>query len=74
MLKEPMLEQAPERSCSPWRGAHVVAVFLAGLVAHRGPMLEQSVPGGFHPVEKTYNGAVHEELQPMEKTPCWRSY
>jgi len=31
-------------------------------------MLEQSVPEGLHPVEKTHAGAVLEELQPMGGT------
>jgi len=31
-------------------------------------MLDQSIPGGLHPVERTYAGALLEELQPMERT------
>ena len=31
-------------------------------------MLEQSIPEGLHPVERTHAGAVCEELQPMGRT------
>jgi len=31
-------------------------------------MLEQSVPEGLHPVERTHAGAGREELQPVGRT------
>jgi len=31
-------------------------------------MLEQPVPEGLHPMERTHAGAVYEELQPMGRT------
>jgi len=31
-------------------------------------MLEQSVPEGLHPMERTHAGAVHQELQPVGRT------
>ena len=37
-------------------------------VAHGGPMLEQSVPEGLHPVERTHAGASCVELEPMGRT------
>ncbi|KAK4832351.1 hypothetical protein QYF61_021880 [Mycteria americana] len=43
-------EQAPDRGCGSWKGAHVGAGFLAGTVAHGGLTLEQSVPQGLQPV------------------------
>ncbi|GAB0206332.1 hypothetical protein GRJ2_003178200 [Grus japonensis] len=49
---EPTLEQAPGRNCSPWSKVHAGAGFLAGPVTLWGP----------------YVGAVHEELQPIERT------
>jgi len=48
---EPMLEQAPARTCGPVEtGAHAGAGFMAGLVTPWGPTLEQPVPEGLHPV------------------------
>ena len=44
------------------RGARV----QAGAVACGEHTLEQSVPEGLHPVERTHAGAVLEELQPLE--------
>jgi len=44
-----------------WR-AHVGAGFLAGTVAFGEPMLDQSVPKGLYPVERTHAGADLEEL------------
>ncbi|PKU45188.1 hypothetical protein llap_4489 [Limosa lapponica baueri] len=38
------------------------------LSPHEGPMLEQSVPEGLHPVERTHAEEVHEELQPVGRT------
>ena len=38
-------------------------VFWQDLRPHRGPMLEQSVPEGLHPMEWKQAGAVHEALQ-----------
>jgi len=29
-------------------------------------MLEHSIPGGWYPIQRTYGGAVLEELQPWE--------
>ena len=68
--EQPMLEQVS------WQG----------LWSHGGPTLEQSVPEGLHPMERTHSEAAHEELQPMGRThvgvvhggifpmggtPCW---
>lgn len=90
----------PEGSCSPWRThagadswqelqlwreAHTGAGFLEGPVAHGGPSLEQSIPEGLYPMERTHIRAVLEELQtagrthvevheglpPMGGSPCW---
>ncbi|OPJ73590.1 hypothetical protein AV530_005913 [Patagioenas fasciata monilis] len=66
--EEPALEQAPGRNFSPRREAGARAGFLAGPVAHGGPMLEQSVPEGLYPMERTHAGEVHKELQPMRRT------
>lgn len=45
--------------------------FLPGLVAPSG---EAVVPEGLHLVEGTYAGAVHGELQPIERTHIsWRT-
>jgi len=41
---------------------------MSGPVTPWGPMLEQPVPEGLHPVGGTHPGAVHEELQPMGRT------
>ncbi|KAK4812750.1 hypothetical protein QYF61_018299 [Mycteria americana] len=83
---EPTQEQAPGRSCSPWKGACMGADLLAEPAACGGSRLEQSVPEGLHPVEGTHTGAILEELQPMRRThigevcegldpmggtPCW---
>jgi len=51
----PVLEQAAGRTCGPMeRGAHAGAGLLAGLVTPWGPMLEQPVPEGLHPVGRTH--------------------
>ncbi|GAB0181367.1 epimerase family protein SDR39U1 [Grus japonensis] len=71
--EDPTSEQAPGRTCGPWRGAHAGAGLLAGKVAHGGPTLEQSVPDGLHPVERTHTRAVLGELSPLGGTPCWSS-
>ncbi|GAB0207450.1 zinc finger and BTB domain-containing protein 5 [Grus japonensis] len=69
---EPVLEQAPGRNCSLWRIAHAGADFLAGIVAHgEEPMLEQSIPEGLYPMERTRAGVVREGLYPMGWTPRW---
>jgi len=47
--KDPMMEQ----------------VFWQDLWPRGGPMVEQSVPEGLHPMEGTDTGAVIEELQPV---------
>lgn len=65
---QPTLEQAPSRSCSLWKGAHAGAGFLAGSVAHMGPMLEKTIPEGPYPIERTHAGAGLKELQPMART------
>ncbi|PKU41421.1 hypothetical protein llap_8286 [Limosa lapponica baueri] len=74
-------EQAPGR-----REAHAGASFLVGTMACGGTTLEQLVPDGLYPVERTHAGSVLEELQsvkrthvrsvhegmyPVEETPCW---
>jgi len=51
-----------------WRRAHARAGLLAGLVTSRGTQMEQPVPEGFHPVEVTHVGAIHDELQPVART------
>ena len=56
---------------APWRGAHTGADFLAGPVPHGGPTLEQSIPEGLHPMEKTHVGEVCEGLSPVGGTPRW---
>ena len=56
---EPPQEQAPGRSCSPWRGAHAGAGVWGELPpTHGGPMLEQFAPGGWTP----WDGAVWEQF------------
>ena len=55
---EPPQEQAPGRSCSPWRGAHAGAGGLGGAAARGGPVLEQFAPGGWTP----WYGAVWEQV------------
>jgi len=72
-VEDPMLDQAPCRSCRPWIGAHERAGFLAGPVAHVGPTLGLSVPEGLYPVERTHAGAVLE-LQHMERTRIGESH
>ncbi|OPJ81253.1 hypothetical protein AV530_009472 [Patagioenas fasciata monilis] len=47
-------------------------VFWQDLWPHGGSTLEQSVPEGLHPVERTHVGEVCEGLSPMGETP-WRS-
>ncbi|PKU45778.1 vps10 domain-containing receptor 2 [Limosa lapponica baueri] len=61
-----MPEQAPGRTCSLWRGAQAGAGSLAGPAAYGGPTLEQSVPEGLYPVERTHAGAVLESYNPWE--------
>lgn len=76
----------PEGNCSPWRGAHAGAGFLAGTVSHGEVTLEQSITKGLHPRESmhaeavlgelqpvamTHTGAVHEEQHPVGGSPCW---
>jgi len=68
----PTLKQAPAKTCRPVeRGAHTGAGLLAGLVTLWGPMLEQPVPEGLHPVGRTHAGAV--ELAACGKHSHWRS-
>ena len=55
-----MYEQAPGK-----RGVHAGAGCLAGPVASGGPTLEQSVPEGLHPMERTHTGAFPEGLYPV---------
>lgn len=55
--------QAPSR-----KGAHTEAGFLAGIAAHGGTTLEQSVPEGLYPLEGNHIIIVLEELRPMERT------
>ncbi|KAK4818137.1 hypothetical protein QYF61_006736 [Mycteria americana] len=43
-------------------------VFWQDLWPHRELTLEQSVPEGLYPMERTHARAVHEELQPMGRT------
>lgn len=59
------VDQAPDRSCSPWRRARAGAGFLLGAVAHQGPTLEHSVPEGLYCMEVTHAEAVHERLYPV---------
>jgi len=33
---QPTLEQTPDRTCGPWKGAHTGPFFLAGPMAHAG--------------------------------------
>lgn len=46
-------------------------VFWQELLAHKGPMREQSVPEGQHPVEKIHCGAVLEKMALVGRTPEW---
>ncbi|PKU40981.1 hypothetical protein llap_8718 [Limosa lapponica baueri] len=60
---DPVKEQAPGSTCGPVdRGVHTGTGLLAGLVTPWGPTLEQYVPEGLYPMERTHAGAVHEEL------------
>jgi len=64
-----VLQQAPARTCGPVeRAAHAGAVLLAGLVTLWGPMLDDPVPEGPHPMGRTHTRAVCEELQPVGRT------
>ncbi|GAB0181795.1 EH domain-containing protein 4 [Grus japonensis] len=54
---------------APWREEPTLEqVCWQDFWPHGGPMLEQSVPEGLHPMGETHAGAVHEELQPMGRT------
>ncbi|GAB0205574.1 zinc finger and BTB domain-containing protein 5 [Grus japonensis] len=54
---------------APWREEPTPEqVCWQDLGPHGGPMLEQSVPEGLHPVGETHAGAVGEELQPVGRT------
>ena len=52
-----------EERSQRWSGFSVRTCDSAG-----GPMLEQSVPEGLHPMDRTHTGAVHEELQLFGRT------
>jgi len=68
-MGNPALEQVAARTCRPMeRGAHAGAGLLAELVTLWGPMLEQPVPEGLHPVGRTHAGAVREELKPVGRS------
>ncbi|GAB0204246.1 zinc finger and BTB domain-containing protein 5 [Grus japonensis] len=62
---EPVQEQAPGRSCNLWRGVHTGAHLLAGTEACGEPRLDQSVPEGLYPIERTHGEAIREGLYPM---------
>lgn len=63
---DPTKEQTPIKICDPWKGAHTGTGLLAGLWPHGEPMLKQSVPEGLYPpMERTHDGAVLEDLQPV---------
>lgn len=47
-----MLEQAPGRNCGRWRKAHAGGGHPAGTAAHRGTMLDQSIPEGLYITER----------------------
>ncbi|PKU37806.1 hypothetical protein llap_11890 [Limosa lapponica baueri] len=61
-------ERAPDRNWGLLGAAHAGTGFLAGLVTCGRPILEQSVPEGLHPMERTHARAVLEELQLMGRT------
>lgn len=48
------------------REAHTEACFLAGAMASAGLMLEQSVPDGFHPMERTMLEQLLKNCSPSE--------
>jgi len=55
---EPTLNQAPGGNCSPWRGGHSGAGFLAGPVTLWG----------------THTGVIHSRRTAHQrKDPCWKS-
>lgn len=51
-------------------GSHTGPDFLAGLVTHGAPTVEQSAPEGMYLVGRTHVGAACVGLYPMGKTPC----
>lgn len=61
-------EKAPGRALQPMERTPSKSRFLKGTVAHEGPTMEQYVPEGHHPMERTYAGPVLKELYPMEST------
>ncbi|RMC00549.1 hypothetical protein DUI87_23165 [Hirundo rustica rustica] len=48
--------------------AHAGGGSWQDLWCHGEPTLEQFVPDGLHHMETTSTGALHEKLQPMERT------
>lgn len=69
------------RNCGPWKEDHAGTDFLA-----EGAMLAESIPEGFHPLERSrseavlkerqsleraYSAEVHEGLSPVGGPPCW---
>lgn len=53
-------------NCLPLKGAHIVAGFLAVFVTCGRPMVEQCIPEGLYPMEKTHAGAVLQEFSLWE--------
>lgn len=49
---DPLQEQAPDRNCSPWKGANAGAGFLAGPVGYEGSMLG---PDGLNSVRRNHS-------------------
>lgn len=63
---QPVLEGAVDGNCLPLKGAHIVAGFLAVFVTCGRPMVEQCIPEGLYPMEKTHAGAVLQEFSLWE--------
>ena len=56
---QPVEEPTPEQGDAPEDGRD----------STEKPALEQSVPEGLQPIERTHTGAVHGELSPVGETP-----
>lgn len=63
------MEQAPGRTCGPVERSPGWIKFCVRTCDHiGGPTLEDCGPKGLHPLERTYTGALCEELRPVGRT------
>lgn len=68
---EPVLEQAPGRSCSLWRGTNTGAGFLTEAVTCGQPLMEQPILEGLYPMESIHTEAVLKVPYPEAPFPTW---